>query len=168
MKSQNKNIKDTKNIKSTKKRKEDDSEDGSCLKDEHEIEEMLEEEMHGELDAEDDEEFIHNVEEFKKEHSKTKMVTIFNMIKKPEFPDVKKIDPKSVKDELQKLILHLDKFNIIVHFHNECPDTEKYRFITEEVFKEAVEEDKNHHHVTFLYEDYHPEMDDEDEDEEFL
>src|SRR6187401_2422736 len=128
MKPQNKNIKE---VKSMKKRNED-SDDNLGLKDEHEIEEMLEEEMHGELDAEDDEEFIHNVEEFKKEHMKSKMITIFNLIKKPKFTDVKKLDPKLVKDELKKLILHLDKFNIIVHFHNDYPDKEKYRFITEE------------------------------------
>ena len=162
MKSQNKNIKNTKNL---KKRNEEDSEEDLGLKDEHEIEEMLEAEMHGELDEEDDEEFIHNVEEFKKEHSKSKMVTIYNMIKKPKFADVKKLDPKSVKDELKKLILHLDNFNIIVHFHNDYPDKEKYRFITEEIFKEAVEDDKKHHHITFVYEDYHPEMDDEDDDQ---
>jgi len=161
MKSQNKNIKNTKNL---KKRNEEDSEEDLGLKDEHEIEEMLEAEMHGELDEEDDEEFIHNVEEFKKEHSKSKMVTIYNMIKKPKFTDVKKLDSKSVKDELTKLLLHLDNFNIIIHFHNDYPDIEKYRFITEEIFREAVEDDKKHHHITFLYEDYHPEMDDEDDE----
>lgn len=165
MKSQNKNIKESKSL---KKRNQEDSEDNPGLKDEHEIEEMLEEEMPGELDAEDDEEFIHNVEEFKKEHSKSKMITIFNMIKKPKFIESGKLDPKSVKDELKKLMLILDKYNIIVHFHNDHTDMEKYRFITEEVFKEAVEDDKKNHHVTFLYEDYHPEMDDDDDEEEFL
>jgi len=161
MKSQNKN-KGTKNL---KKKHEEDPDEEPGLKDEHEIEEMLEEEMHGELDAEDDEEFIHNVEEFKKEHSKSKMITIYNLIKKPRFTYVKTLDPKSVKDELKKILLHLDKFNIIVHFHNDYPDKEKYRFITEEIFKEAVEDDKKHHHITFLYEDYHPEMDDEDDEQ---
>lgn len=136
------------------------------LKDEHEIEEMLEEEMHGELDEEDDEEFIHNVKEFEKEHSKAKMINIYNKIGKPKFSNIKKLEPGIVKEELKKLILLLDKYNIIVHFHNDYPEKEKYRFITEEIFKEVVEDDKKHHHVAFVYEDYHPEMDDEDEEDE--
>ena len=52
-------------------------------RDEKEIEEMLEEEMLGELDEEDDEEFIHNVEEFKKGHSKAKMISVYKKIGKP-------------------------------------------------------------------------------------
>jgi len=136
-------------------------------RDEKEIEEMLEEEMLGELDAEDDEEFIHNVEEFKKGRAKAKMISVYKKIGKPKFAELSKVDPKNLKAELRKLILALDNHNIIVHSHGEYEDKEKYRFITEEVFKEFVEDDKKHH-FTFVYEDYHPEMEDGDEDEEIF
>lgn len=149
------------------RRKSRDFDNESEPKDEHEIEEMLEEEMLGELDEEDDEEFIHNVKEFEREHSKSKMINIYNKIGKPKFNIIKKLDPKSIKDELKKLFLILDKHSIIVHFHNDYPEKEKYRFITEEIFKEVVENDKKQHHIAFVYEDYHPEMDDEDDDENF-
>jgi hypothetical protein len=127
---------------------------------------MLEEEMPGELDEEDDEEFINKVEEFKKGHANDKMVNVYSKIGKPKFTELSKIDPKKLKDELRRLIVLLDKYNIIVHSHGEYDDREKYRFITEEIFKEYIEVDKKKH-VCFVYEDYHPEMDDNDEDEIF-
>lgn len=160
-------VKESKKIASSSKKKSSaDPDEERPLKDEHEIEEMLEEEMLGELDEEDDEEFIHKVEEFKKEHSKTKMISVYKKIGKPKFIELKKIDPKKIKDELRRLIVALDAHKIIVHSHGEYDDKEKYRFITEEVFKEAIEENCKQH-ITFVYEDYHPEMDEEDEDEIF-
>lgn len=147
---------------------EEDEEDDEEyeLKDDNKIEEMLEAEMHGEISEEDDEEFIQHVEEFEKGHSKSKIVNIFNRIGKPKFRDFSKLDSASVKEELKRIILLLDKYNIIVHFHNDYPDREKYRFITQEIFKEFAEYDKKHH-ITFLYEDYHPEMAEDEDDEEF-
>ena len=142
---------------------EDENEDDD-IKDDILVEEMLENEMHVELNEEDDEEFIQNVKEFEKSRSKAKVINIFNRIGKPKFTEAGKLDNNCIKDELKKLILLLDKFDIIVHFHNDYSDREKYRFITEEIFKEFAEYDRKNH-ITFLYEDYHPEMADDDDDE---
>ncbi len=166
MESKKTNLKLKKDSKVKKKLPEDDEED-NVLKDEREIEEMLEEEMLGELDEEDDDEFINKVEEFKKGHTKVKMISVYKKIGKPKFTELKKLDPKVLKDELRRLIVALDNYNIIVHSHGEYDDKEKYRFITEEIFKEFVEDDKKKQ-ITFVYEDYHPEMDDDDDDEEIF
>ena len=166
MESKKTNIKLKKENKVKKKLHEDEEED-HVLKDEREIEEMLEEEMLGELDEEDDDEFLNKVEEFKKGHTKVKMISVYKKIGKPKFTELKKLDPKILKDELRRLIVALDNYNIIVHSHGEYDDKEKYRFITEEIFKEFVEDDKKKH-ITFVYEDYHPEMDDDDDDEEIF
>ncbi|HAY34546.1 MAG TPA: hypothetical protein PK536_05840 [Ignavibacteria bacterium] len=172
-KSQNKNSKNPKKPKKkaeeiSEEYSEDDNDDimDSDLISDREIDEMLENESLGELDEEDDEEFIQKVEEFKKEHSKSKMIKVYDYIGKPKFPDLKKLDSENLKKELRKLIVALDSKNIIVHSHGDPDNAEKYRFITEEIFSEYVE-DKKGQHITFVYEDYHPEMDD-DEDEEFL
>ena len=149
-----------------KKKSEKESSEGREPMDEREIGEMLEDEMLGELDEEDDDEFIHKVEEFKKGHSKSKMISVFKKIGKPKVTEVSKLDPDKIKDELKKLIVLLDKYNIIVHSHGEYDDKEKYRFITEEIFMEAIE-DNSKKHVTFVYEDYHPEMEDDDDDEPY-
>ncbi|MDZ4711006.1 MAG: hypothetical protein SGI89_01620 [bacterium] len=158
-KTQNKKIKESK-----KKSSPDDMDDERPPRDEREIEEMLEEEMPGELDEEDDEEFIQQVEEFEKDHSKVKMVSVYKKIGKPKFKETKKVDPKDLKAELRRLIVALDVHHIIVHSHGEYDDKEKYRFVTEEVFNEVIED--NNKQITFVYEDYHPEMEEKEETEE--
>lgn len=164
-KTYSKDLRESKKSISSKKKSEEDSDEVELPKDEHEIEEMLEEEMPGELDEEDDEEFINNVEEFKKGHLNSKMISVYKKIGKPKFTELKKLDPKKIKDELRKLIVALDNHNIIVHSHGEYDDREKYRFITEEIFKEFVD-DNCKQNISFVYEDYHPEMDDGDDEEE--
>ncbi len=164
-KTQDKDLNESKKVHSLKKKSSLNNDEEQLPKDDQEIEEMLEGEMLGDLDEEDDEEFIHSVEEFKKEHSKSRMLSVFKKIGSPKFTELKKIDPKKIKDELKNLMVILDVHNIIVHTHGECDDREKYRFITEEIFKEFIEDGKKQH-ITFVYEDYHPEMDDSEEDEE--
>ena len=132
--------------------------------DEYELEVRLTDEMHGDTDVEDDDEFIQEVEKFKKEHSKSKIVNIYDKLGKPAIIDVSKLNPQELREELRKLIVLLDEHNIIVHFHNDYPEKEKYRFITAEIFKEVVEK-ASKSHISFVYEDYHPEMDDDDEEE---
>jgi hypothetical protein len=146
-----------------------DEEDLENLKtpvDEEELEERLAEEMLGESDVEDDDEFIQEVEKFKKEHSNSKIIKVFKKLGNPKITDCHKIAPDQLRTELKKMIALLDEHNIIVHFHNDYTDKEKYRFITSEIFNEAVEVHSKHP-VKFIYEDYHPEMDDEDEEEDF-
>lgn len=163
-KSQNKDLKGI----SKKKKPEEDSEfDEYVLPEEGSANEEFTGEKNSRNVNEDDDEFILQVEEFEKNHAKGKIVNIFNRIGKPKFIEYGKLDKAAVKDELKRIILLLDKYNIIVHFHNDYPDKEKYRFITEEIFREFAEYDKKNNHITFLYEDYHPEMADDEDDEEF-
>lgn len=163
-KSQNK---DLKGISKKKKPKEDSEFDEYVLPEDGSAnEEFTGEKNPGNLN-EDDDEFILQVEEFEKNHAKGKIINIFNRIGKPKFIEYGKLDKTAIKDELKRLILLLDKYNIIVHFHNDYPEREKYRFITEEIFREFAEYDKKNNHITFLYEDYHPEMADDEDDDEF-
>lgn len=163
-KSQNKDLKGI----SKKKKPEEDSEfDEYVLPEEGSANEEFTGEKNSRVINEDDDEFILQVEEFEKNHAKGKIINIFNRIGKPKFIEYGKLDKTTIKDELKRLILLLDKYNIIVHFHNDYPEREKYRFITEEIFREFAEYDKKNNHITFLYEDYHPEMADDEDDEEF-
>ena len=148
-------------------RDDHDAEDFEMLKppiDEKELEERLTEEMLGESEVEDDEEFIQEIEKFKKEHSNSRIVSVFNKLGKPRIADQNKFSPEQLKAELRKLIALLDDNNIIVHFHNDYSDREKYRFITNEIFNEVVEAESKQC-VKFIYEDYHPEAGDDDEEE---
>jgi len=113
-------------------------------------------------EVEDDTDFISQVKEFEQQHKNSKLINVFQLIGRPAVLKPKKINGTQIKSEYEKLILLLDKYNIIVHFQNDYSVEEKYRFITEEIFKQDVEKNK---HNSFIYEDFHPEMiDDEDEE----
>lgn len=166
-KPQNKDLKGH-NKKIRKKSEEDlENDDDSLSENELVDEEFPEQKITDDLNSDEFDEYDHIVEKFEKGNTKRKIVNIFNRIGKPKFREYTKLDTVSVKVELKRLILLLDEFNIIVHFHNDYTDREKYRFITEEVFKEYAEYDKKNNHITFLYEDYHPEMAEDDDDEDF-
>lgn len=132
---------------------------------------FVEEDILGEIDEEDEEqEVMSHVKEYEKDH-KAKLVNVYNKIGKPKIKSLDQFkDEESLKDEYKKFIILLDDHNIIVHFKNDYPLKEKYRFITDEVFKQDVEDlKKTNIHINFVYEDFHPEKDfDEDEDEEFF
>ncbi|MBS1515399.1 MAG: hypothetical protein JSS63_10220 [Bacteroidetes bacterium] len=119
-------------------------------------------------DEEDNPEFMNEVMKFEKEHSNSKVVTVHKKIGSPKFKKLSELKKDKIQEEYKRIMLLLDEHNIIVHFHNDYPVSEKYRFVTEEIFKEAVEEDKKNKnsHISFIYEDFHPEMDD-DEEEDF-
>lgn len=113
-------------------------------------------------EVEDDNEFLTQVKEFEQQHKNSKLVNVYQLIGRPSFAKIKKSNGVQLKDEYEKLICLLDSYNIIVHFQSDYSIEEKYRFITEEVFSQEVEKEKQ---SSFIYEDFHPEMI-EDEDEE--
>ena len=132
-----------------------------------EDDEFEDEELIGEIDEEDEEK---EVMKHLKDYGKTKeisIISVFEKIGSPKCPPVDKISPDDFAEEYGKLIALLDTHNIIVHFKNDFPIKEKYRFIVEEVFKQDVEDfKKSKVQVSFIYEDFHPEMD-EDDGEDF-
>jgi len=113
-------------------------------------------------EVEDNTDFMSQVKEFEQQHKNSKLINVFQLIGKPPILKSRKVNGTQLKSEYEKLILLLDKHNIIVHFQNDYSLDEKYRFITEEIFKQDVEKNR---HSSFIYEDFHPEMI-EDEDEE--
>ena len=119
------------------------------------------------FEVEDDSEFLNKVKKFEKQHEGSRIVNVYKLIGKPSFKKFTELDKDTLKTEYQKFLTLLDTLNIIVHFKNDYPLKEKYRFITEEIFYQDAEDVKGTNlHVNFIYEDFHPEMD-EDEDEEF-
>ena len=134
-----------------------DDEDDKKLLDDNTAEPVLE-------DVEDDSEFISKVKEFIETHKNSKLINVYKLIGKPSFLKNKKISGTQLKKEYDKLITILDKNKIIVHFQNEYPLIVKYRFVTEEIFKQDIENTKkNNVHINFIYEDFHPDMIDDDE-----
>jgi hypothetical protein len=122
-------------------------------------------ETHETEEPEDDVEFINDIKKFELEHLNSKLENVYQLIGKPKLKKISKTDNKTFREEYGKLISLLDDKRIIVHFQNDYPIEEKYKFITEEIFQQYVEDVSNTNlHINFIYEDFHPELDEEEED----
>jgi len=125
-----------------------------------EIEEEVEE-----LEKEENE-FLEEIKRFENGHKNSKIINVYKLIGKPKLKKLNETDSQLIKEQYEKLITMLDEKNIIVHFKNDYTFKEKFRFITEEIFLQDVEDVSNTNlHINFIYEDFHPEMDEEEEDE---
>lgn len=157
----------------TKKSREEDEELDDDLSEEFKLYDdddyVEEDEGIEEVDEEEEEEeFLNHIKEYDKQHKSNKVVNVYEKLGKPKFKKLNEINEADLKDEYKNMVCLLDQHNIIVHFQNEYPFKEKYRFITEEIFKQDVEDfKKSNIHVNFIYEDFHPEMlmSDEEDDE---
>jgi len=131
--------------------------------------EIIEDDFIESVEDEDNPDFMNEVKKFEQEHTNAKLSNVYRKIGSPKFKKLADVKKDKLDEEYKKLVLLLDEHNIIVHFHNDYAVSEKYRFITEEIFKEAVEEDKKNKnaHISFIYEDFHPEADDDDDEEEY-
>jgi hypothetical protein len=148
---------DKKNI----KRKKKDSDDLNLIEDDFlNMEEETDETLVIE-EVEDDKEFLTQVKQFEKTHKNSKLINVFQLIGSPEILRQNGMNGEHLKEEYEKLVLLLDKYNVIVHFQNDYTLEEKFRFITEEIFIQDVEKNK---HISFIYEDFHPEMIDPEEE----
>ena len=117
-------------------------------------------------EVEDNREFMKQVKEFEKQHEGSKIVNVYNIIGKPAFKKCDELDNDSLEEEYKKILSLLDNQNIVVHFQSEYPLSDKYRFITEEIFAQDVENvEDTSLHINFIYEDFHPEMYEDDEEE---
>jgi hypothetical protein len=176
-KSSKKEIKEKNSEAKTKKAREEDDELNDDLNDGlseefkmYDDDDYVEEdEGIEEIDEEDEEEeFLNHIKEYDKQHKSNKMVNVYEKLGKPKYKKLNEVNEADLKDEYKNLVCLLDQHNIIVHFQNDYSYREKYRFITEEIFKQDVEDfKKSNIHVNFIYEDFHPEMlmGDEEDDE---
>jgi hypothetical protein len=116
-------------------------------------------------EPEDDIEFINDIKKFEMEHLNSKLENVYQLIGKPKLKKASKSNNKALKEEYGKLISLLDEKRIVVHFQNDYSLEEKYRFITEEIFPQYVEDVSNTNlHINFIYEDFHPVLDEDEED----
>ena len=116
-------------------------------------------------EVEDNREFMEKVKEFEKQHEGSRIVNVYEIIGKPPFKKFDELDENSLKEEYKKILSLLDDQNIIVHFQSEYPLSEKYRFITEEIFAQDVENvEDTSLHINFIYEDFHPEINEDEEE----
>jgi len=116
-------------------------------------------------------EWLDNIEEFERQFEQAGQTTVGKYVGDPVLKRIHEIPPGDVDGELDHLIEILASNNIDVHFDGSVPPCERYRFITEELLKEEMDDirvDGMTQH--FIYEEFHPnqKMDAELEAETFL
>jgi len=111
-------------------------------------------------------EFFNSIKQFDKKNKKLKLIKVYELIGSPRLLSVKQIKRNALKKEYDKLIELLTLNNIFVHFKNDYSLSEKYSFIVEEIMEQEVENVKDTNlHINFIYEDFHPDLDNIEEEE---
>jgi hypothetical protein len=116
-------------------------------------------------------EWLDNIEEFERQFELAGQTTVGKYIGDPVFKQLEDVAPDEFDVELDRVTEILASNNIEVHFDGSVPACVRYRFITEELLKEEMDdirvEGMTQH---FIYEEFHPneKLDAELEAEMFL
>jgi len=102
-------------------------------------------------------EWLDNIEEFERQFEAAGQTTVGKYAGDPVLKRIDQIGPADIDEELDRLVEILASNNIEVHFDGSVPPPERYRFITEELLKEEMDdirvEGMTQH---FIYEEFHP------------
>ena len=104
--------------------------------------------------------FLKQVERFEKEWQKQRfnLKTVYEVLGKPWFANASKLKPSELEAQLKRLLGLFEQRNINVHFIHDYHPLIKYKFITEELFHEEMENmNLPGWTMNFIYEEFHPE-----------
>lgn len=102
-------------------------------------------------------EWLDYITEFERQFAENGQVRLREFLGNPDIRPLTAIPPEDLPAATDALIDLLIANNVEVHFDREVSDAEAYRFITEELFNEMIDNiriDQMMH--TFMYDDYHP------------
>lgn len=101
--------------------------------------------------------FLKNVLNFEQEWAKSKRITIYEKLSKPVFPAEEKLKDDEITEALLKLEQLFSEHNIQVYYSGDYSERIKYKFLTEELFNEEIEDMKLSDMIMhFDYEEFHP------------
>lgn len=100
-------------------------------------------------------EFLDRMELFERQYEKRDLISVYEFIGKPEFR--KNIPEEEVQNELERLLDYMAQNHISLTCLEDVSCQELYRFITEELFENKVDNVKmDGMCYCFTYEDFHP------------
>ena len=101
--------------------------------------------------------FLKQINRFHQLHEKAGMIKIYDFIGAPLYNHVHDLSDKQIKKELKKLLALLRKKGIVVETLSGVLDKEMYRFVTEEIFKQEIQDVRMPNWtIHMLYEEFHP------------
>jgi hypothetical protein len=109
------------------------------------------------LSPEAEGDWLDYITEFERQYAANGQVTLREFLGNPEVRPLTSIPPGELGAATDTLMDLLIQNNVEVHFDREVSDAEVYRFVTEELFNEKIDNiriDEMMH--SFMYDDYHP------------
>lgn len=101
--------------------------------------------------------FLKQIMNFHKQHDQTKLISVYKFIGEPEYNHVNDLSDREVRKELRRLMKIMKRHRVGLDVLAPTPDREVYRFITEELFKQEIEDIKIKGWINqFIYEEFHP------------
>ena len=114
------------------------------------------------LPPEAEQDWLEYVSELDRQYSAHRETTVRAFAGYPAVKPLASISPSELEIELDTLLEHLLANNIVVHFGRPVSDAEAYRFITEELLEEQMDDIRIAGMLhTFLYDEAHPDAESE-------
>ncbi len=109
------------------------------------------------LSPQDESEWLDYITEFERQFENAAEISVRERIGNPAIRPLRDISDAELETELDRLLELLYENNIVVDFINEVDDREVYRFISEELLDELMDDIRiPEMYSHFTYEDFHP------------
>lgn len=109
------------------------------------------------LEPEAEGEFLDYVEEFERQYQSAKRTTVRDMAGRPDVKPLSELTSEELDSELFLLLKRLEAHSIEVDFLCEVEPAEQYRFLTEELLNEEMDDIRIPGMTShFIYEEFHP------------
>lgn len=101
--------------------------------------------------------WLNHIQQYEDAFAESKLILVYDFIGNPTYKSVNEIPENEINIELNKIVNLLSKKGIVIDTICDVDDSELYRFITEELINEKMEDIKIEgmvHH--YIYEEFHP------------
>jgi hypothetical protein len=102
-------------------------------------------------------EFLDNIIAFEEGYKNAELITVYELIGKPEFKKSEAIPDNEIKQELEKIFEYMQQNRVKLDVIYKVDDRKLYEFITRELFLKETDNIKvTGFNVHFIYEEFHP------------
>ncbi len=117
-----------------------------------------------EIPAEVEAQWLENIDEFERQFENAARIPLREFVGSPAVRLLADIPPAELEAELDALLELLGENEVVVDFPDEIDEVEAYRFITEELLDEEIDDIRVPGMVLhFIYEEFHPGEDEADD-----
>lgn len=114
-------------------------------------------ERNDQLSPELENQFLKNIEHFEEQFAKAKWIKVYDRLQRPKWIPQENMDDSELNEELNLILEQMREYGIFLNTICDVEDRELYRFITEELFEEVIDDIEIPGMTTnFIYEDFYP------------